>query len=39
MAEIQGGYVGTGPEEWKRLIDEIDAFGKENDILLGESAS
>jgi AbiV family abortive infection protein len=39
LAEIQGGYVGTGPEEWKRLIDEIDAFGKENGLLLGESAS
>ncbi len=39
LAEVQGGYVATGPEEWKRLSDGIDAFGKENGLLLGERAS
>ncbi len=38
LAEIQGGYVGTGPEEWKRLIGEIDVFREANRLLLGNGA-
>lgn len=38
LAEIQGGYVGTGPEEWKRLIGEVDAFRQANGSLPGDGA-
>jgi len=38
LAEIQGSYVGTGPEEWKRLIREVDAFREAHGSLLGNRA-
>ena len=38
LAEIQGGYVGTGLEEWKRLIREIDTFREAHGFLLGDAA-
>jgi AbiV family abortive infection protein len=29
-AEIQGGQAGTGPEEWQRILSEIDRFRAEH---------
>lgn len=37
LAEIQGSYIGTGPEEWKCLIGEVEAFRQANGLLLGDS--
>ena len=39
LAEIQGGHVGTGPKEWKRLVGEVDTFRQANGLLLDDNAS
>lgn len=37
LAEIQGSYVGTGPDEWQRLVSEVDAFREANGLFLRHS--
>ncbi len=39
LAEIQGSYTGTGPDEWQRLITEVNAFRQANTGLLGNHIS
>lgn len=31
-AEIQGYFTGTGPNEWQRIINQVDAFREKNKI-------
>lgn len=34
LAEIQGGYTGTGPNEWQSLLAEVDSFREANPEIL-----
>lgn len=33
LAEIQGAYTGTGPNEWRELLEEVDRFRTEYDFV------
>jgi AbiV family abortive infection protein len=36
-AEIQGAYTGTGPDQWRQVIDEVDAFRADHASILGSA--
>lgn len=32
LADIQGGYLGTGPDDWHNLIEDVDSFRKKYNL-------